>query len=98
MNQQQIKPTCAQISAACRMYTAGATANTFRQAFGGELNESEMALLWAAAKAAYVIDFREWNDVRSPIPKATGTIAVSPTRIANAAERFDLYEARKKDG
>lgn len=51
-------PTSAQIQRACRLYSAGADAETFRKAFANELTSHGIALAWCAAMTAMAIDER----------------------------------------
>jgi hypothetical protein len=51
-------PTCTQINRACTLYSSGANAEAFKQAFANELSEHGMALAWCAAITAFAIDER----------------------------------------
>lgn len=51
-------PTVEQINRACRLYSSGADAETFRERFASEADEECMWLLWHAAKTAHAIDER----------------------------------------
>ena len=51
-------PSCHQLDRACRLYSGGASVESFRAAFAGELSPEGMFLAWHAAVAANAIDER----------------------------------------